>query len=111
MKILNASRELSKREEYKLTAGKGVQKIQDSTGLVIDVDIWAEYEDVNAKGETVKVLSIMDKDGSIYTTVSETFKRSFYQIVEKWAGEDLPGILVLEGSTKNGRTYYDCTIE
>ena len=79
-------------------------------GLNINVTMWALYEDLNVKGESVEVLAMMDADGQVYTTISEVFKRSFFGIVEDFKDEDFPEITILEGTTKAGRSYVDCDI-
>lgn len=109
MKILEKSGDLSKRTMFKLTEGKNTTKVSDAVGMQIKVSCWLIYEDENARGETVEVLSIQGIDGDIYTTVSDVFKRSFERIVETFDDEDIE-IVILDGLTKNGRTYYDCTI-
>lgn len=110
MKVIKANKTtFDKREAYKLTKGE-TKSIQEATGLVLDVETWLEYEDQNQKGDTVRVLAIMDKEGQVYSTISETFKQRFYEIVDIF-GDELPGILVTTGTSKAGRSYMSCTIE
>lgn len=110
MNIINQSRELTKMEQYKLTKSKKAISVKDAVGLSINVDAWCIYEDHNQKDETVQVLAVMDTEGSVYTTVSEVFTRSFLDIVETF-GDDMPPVEIIDGTTKSGRTYYDCTVE
>lgn len=111
MEILRKSKqELTAREQYKLTKNKKAISVKDAVGMQIKVNIWCQYQDQNQKGETVTVLAIMADDGEVYTTVSEVFTRSFFDIVDTF-GEDLPEVVIIDGTTKSGRTYYDCTIE
>lgn len=109
MTILEKSGDLSKRTIFKLTEGKNTTKVSDAVGMQIKVSCWIIYEDVDARGETMEVLSIQGSDGEIYTTISNVFKKSFDRIVETFGDEDIE-IIILDGQTKNGRTYYDCTI-
>ena len=111
MEIINKSRELTGREQYKLTKGKSAQSIKEAVGLTINVDLWCVYKDENQRKEEVEVLAIMDKEGQVYTTISDVFKRSFLDIVDEFKTEELPPIVVLEGTTRSGRTYVDCDIE
>lgn len=108
MNIINQSRELTKMELYKMTEGKKSVSVKDSVGLTFRVDAWCEYEDENERGDKSHVLSILATDGSVFTTVSDVFRRSFMRILEVF-GDDLPEIEILVGETKNNRTYYDCT--
>ena len=111
MEIINKSRELTGREQHKLTKGKSAQSIKEAVGLTINVDLWCVYRDENQRKEEVEVLAVMDKEGQVYTTISDVFKRSFLDIVDEFKTEVLPPIVVLEGTTRSGRTYVDCDIE
>ena len=108
MNIINQSRELTKMEIYKLTEGKKTISVKDAVGLTFRVDAWCEYEDQNEKGDKSHVLSILATDGCVYTTVSEVFRRSFMRILQVF-GDDMPEIEIIDGESKNNRTYYDCT--
>ena len=108
MNIINQSRELTKMEIYKLTEGKKTISVKDAVGLTFRVDAWCVYEDQNEKGDKSHVLSILATDGCVYTTVSEVFRKSFMRILQVF-GDDLPEIEILDGESKNNRTYYDCT--
>lgn len=108
MNIINQSGELTKMQLYKMTEGKKSISVKDAVGLTFRVWAWCEYEDQNERGDKSHVLSILATDGSVYTTVSDVFRRSFMRILEVF-GDDLPEIEILEGQTKNNRTYYDCT--
>lgn len=111
MEIIKSSKEFNKRELYKLTKGD-TESIQNAAGLVINLDCFIEYADVNQKGEEVEILAIMDKSGTVYSTISQTFKQRFYEIIDIFGtGEELPGIMVTEGRSKAGRSYMSCTIE
>ena len=110
MEIIKQSQEFTGAQRHKLTKGKNPVKVKDAVGLEIRVSMWVLYTDTDAKGEDFEVLSIMADDGTVYTTISETFKRSFFDILEDFAGEDLPDLVILEGTSKNNRTYYDCDI-
>ena len=111
MEILRKSKEeLTAREQYKLTKNKKSISVKDAVGMQIKVNLWCQYQDQNQKGEIVTVLAIMADDGEVYTTVSEVFTRSFFDIVDTFK-DDLPEVVIIDGTTKSGRTYYDCTIE
>jgi hypothetical protein len=109
MNIINKSRDLTKREIYKLTKGPSTS-VQDAVGMEIKVDCWLLYSDVNAKGEEVEILAILADDGSVYSTISGTFKRTFEEILEIFEDEELPEILIQEGTSKNNRSFAFCTI-
>ena len=99
---------LDKRTLYKLANSPGYS-MKDIDGSTITPEAWILYEDVNLRGETVEVLSVL-ADGEIYSTISETFKREFFKIVDFFGG-DVGSIRVITGSTKAGRSYVTCAVE
>lgn len=110
MKIIDKYGELTKQDLYKLTKGETVS-VRDAVGVEFKVDKYVIYDDENSRGETVNILAIMDSNRTVYSTVSETFKQRFLDIVEIFGDElkETP-ILITEGTSKNGRQYASCTI-
>lgn len=110
MNIIKTSRELNKKELYKLTKAPNSCSMTDAVGMTLKVDCWILYQDTNNKGETVEILAIMDGEGKVYTTISETFKRSFLEDICEIFDDpaEFPEIEIIEGTTKNGRTYINC---
>ena len=82
--------------------------MSDADGQVLELDAWALYEDVNSKGEAQEVLSLLTKDGDVFATISETFKREFEKMADHFK-ERLVKIKVISGTAKNGRTYITCS--
>ena len=107
MNILKTSRELTDEEVYLLCMQSSVNKMSDADGQVLELDAWALYEDVNSKGEAQEVLSLLTKDGDVFATISETFKREFEKMADHFK-ERLVKIKVISGTAKNGRTYITC---
>ena len=112
LKIKNASRptqdDFSKVELYKLIEGESTS-IQDAQGLVLNVTAWIKYETTNGQGREVEVLALMDDQGKVYSTISDTFKERFARIWEIF-GEEMPPILVTGGTSKAGRNFTSCTL-
>lgn len=101
-------KEDDKRSIYKMTRGENVS-LKNCVDAVINPQGIIEYHDVNAKEEEVDIVSILDKDGTVYAGQSSTFKRELYAI------DDLFGIgeyqiKVIGGVTKAGRDYISCTL-
>lgn len=98
-----------KRYVYKLTKArsKAIKELND--GDILQVMGYCKYEDVNAKGETHNILCIMDEHGNIFSTISETFRNSFDDIVNIMDGEDF-AITVVKGTSKAGRDFIDCEL-
>lgn len=110
MTITKISKELNKKEQYKMTKDAGIKKMKDYVGSSIDVYAYCIYTDFNSKdNKEVEVLSVMDTDGSVYATNSATFKKDFLDIAELMGGEDF-SIGVISGTSKKGREFITCTL-
>ena len=114
IKVLGTSRELTKVEQYKMTLGREITVLKDvPDGTMIDVDAFCEYIDVKDDGSEVTLLSILDKDGQVYSCQSATFRRSFSDICDIMVNEngfDNFSIKKLSGVTKAGRPFIDCAL-
>ena len=107
MNILKTSRELTDEEVYLLCMQSSVNKMSDAEGQVLELDAWAYYEDVNARGESNEVLAILTKDGDVFATISNTFIKEFLKMAEHF-NERLAKIKVITGTAKNGRQFVSC---
>lgn len=118
MKILNASRDFSPKEIYNMTQDKAVISVKNvPTNSILHVNGYVIFQDTNTKGETSEILSLIgtNDDGQIevWACQSETFKRSFMDIVDiitqsHMTIEDGVDIQKLDGESKSGRPYVDC---
>lgn len=106
MKIINKSGEFTRKEMYQMTKAESLS-IKDYEGVVITPAKWIQYEDTNSEGQLRTILSIMDADGQIYSTVSETFSRTFFEMLEFMEGEEFQ-LEVTKGTSNKGRDYYSC---
>lgn len=104
MEIIKATEGLSKKEIYDMTHGKDMQKMSDNEGVIIDVDKFVIYADANKDGEPVEILSIMDSKGDVYATNSPTAMNEF-DFIRTLMGDDPFSVVVVKGTSKNGRTY------
>lgn len=111
MNILEQSRELTKVELYLMTKNPAcisVSNVADST--VINVSAFLVYEDINSKGETVELLSILTPDNKVYACQSATFKKSFKDIADIADGDEF-AVVKVSGTTKAGRPYINCVLD
>ena len=109
-KIKKQSREFSRTEMYKMCEDTSTS-VQDAEGTVFSLDGYILYETTDADGRPVEVLAIKTEDGDVFSTVSETFKRNFFKILDYMDGSDESfDILITSGTSKNGRKYVSCTI-
>lgn len=103
-------------EQYKLTLAQGSKKMADQEGQEIEVDCFCLYRDMSkdedGKETEKEILSIRTRDGDILGTISETFKRDFFDLVNFFedAGEPLPTIKVISGKSKKDRKFVTCTV-
>lgn len=107
--IIKSNKELTKRESYRMTLDPAIKKMKDFIGEQIDVAAYCLYKDVNKDGKEVEVLSIMDEDGGVCATNSETFKRDFMNIAELMDGEEYT-IEIISGQSKAGREFITCML-
>lgn len=108
-KVVEASKVLSKLETYKMiVSDANISLGKDCEGLVLTPEVWVLYETTDKTGKAIEVLSIMDgKD--VYSTISETFKRHFFDILATF-GEEVVPIVVIYGTSKNGRQFVTCNV-
>lgn len=110
MTITKISKELNKKELYKMTMDAGIKKMKDYVGSSIDVYAYCIYTDFNSKdNKEVEVLSVMDTDGSVFATNSATFKKDFLNIATLMEGEDF-SVGVASGTSKAGREFITCIL-
>lgn len=110
MRIIEQSRELTKKEQYKMTLDAGIKTMKDvDDGTLIDVDAVIIFEDEKRDGEVVTITSIMDNGGCVYAFQSATFKKSLENIMDIMDGEPF-SIIKESGETKAGRPYINCRL-
>lgn len=114
MNIVETSRELTPFEIYNMTLSPEAESMKNASGKALKVSAWLTYEDADKKtGETINILTISDGfTGRSYGAQSETFKRSFHDIIDiaKKSGMDEIYIKVITGLTKAGREYINCVL-
>lgn len=104
MKIVKTYPEnLNKRDAYRLVKAASAKKLIDAAGSVLEPDAWVLYED-----EEKTVLTI-EADSEIFGTISETFIKEFMDAFNE-LGSDMGPIKVIQGQTKNGRSYITCEL-
>ena len=107
-----------KKQVYRMTKGDSlkVQDIEKGTSLAIDLFAVYEEEKVRTKqggkGEETYTDTVLafTSNGKKYGTISQTFIRSFLEIVEIMNGEPF-AIVITGGQTKNGRQYVNCELD
>lgn len=112
MRIINQSKELTMMQKYALTKNPLGKTMKEAVGQVIEIDIWAIYEDKNAKAEDVTILALRTKEGDIFRTISETFINAFDDICDLACdmGEEVKMIKPVSGLAKSGREYITCVL-
>lgn len=111
MKVLKASKELTKIEQYMLTVDKGAESMKDvPDGTSIPVSVWCYYEDEKEDGTPVEITAILDTSGKVYAFQSSTFRKSLERIHDVFGGEKY-AIIKKSGKTKAGRDFIDCCLD
>ena len=112
MEIIKSSGNIDKKAMFNMTEGGSSNKVSAAIGEVIDLAGWVLYRTEDSKGNPVTALSLLQKNGLIYATISETFIKKFDKIVA-FAEKELDGVFdirVIGGTSKNGCQYVDCEI-
>lgn len=98
---------------YKLTKSKSTKSISKMTDEELDavypVTAYCEYEDVNQRGETVTILSIMSGTDTVLAAQSAIFRDSFAGILDV-VGDRNFTIRIITAVSKSGRKYMDCDL-
>lgn len=117
--VKESSWEMSAREKLRYTDFTDVVQLDEATQageLIIDVDKWAVVMVHNEKSDTVDYVKyvIIDKEGQVYVTGSESFWRSFTAIYEVMSEEEetVYSIKVYRRESKNykGKDFLTCRI-
>ena len=104
IEIIEKSKELNKKELYKMTLDQDIEKLSDHVNSEIDVEAFVIFKD----GENT-ITSIMDKDGRVYASNSETFRKNLTDI-NSVMSPDPYTIEVKSGTSKSGRTFIYCSL-
>ena len=101
--IINSTED--KKAIYNMTRSRDRLSMKDAEEIA--VKDYIVFEDVNkATGEVVQLASIMDNDGTIYTTNSPTFIDDFAAIAD--AFPDVEVIKVVKCKSKKNREFLVC---
>lgn len=93
---------LSNKELFNAKASS--QKIEE--GLQIDVVNVGEYADTDKDGNTVTVSVLVDKDGTVYTSISKTVNETL-GMLEDIIAEDGHALIEVRADISNsGRKFY-----
>lgn len=109
--IKKQSRQLTKKELYMLCEAPSVS-VQEAEGVAFKLNAYVLYDTPDSDGRTVEVLAILTDEGDVYSTISETFKRNFFKILDYMQDSDEEyDIKIITGTSRNGRRYVSCTIK
>lgn len=110
MRIIETSRELSKKELYNSTKSATVFKMSDlANETEMNIDYWVHYVDEKEDGTEVDVIAIKEITGDTYATNSKSFIKAFLDIVDVMQGDEF-NIVKLNGVSRAGRTYITCSL-
>lgn len=93
---------LSKKELFNAKASG--QKIEK--GLQIDVVNVGSYGDTDKDGNPVEVSVFVDKNGSVFTTISETVNETLDMIEDIISDDGHAVVEVCENTSNSGRKFY-----
>lgn len=109
--INTQSRDFTEVEQYLMTLDRGIVSLKDvEDNTSIAVAGYLTFTDEKDNGESVDILSIITPDNEVFSTQSDTFKRSFDNIVNIMHDKSF-SIIKVSGTSKAGRPYIDCTLD
>lgn len=111
IKVTNQTKEFTSIEKYLMTTAptiKTVKTLQD--GDVIIVAGYLEFVDEKNDGTKVELMSIITTDNSVFSTQSDTFKRSIKDIETVMQEFPFP-VMKISGQSKAGRKFVDCVLD
>lgn len=97
---------LSKKELFNAKASS--HKIEK--GLQIDVVNVGSYPDTDKDEKSVMVSVLVDKDGTVFTSISKTVNETLDMLEDIIADEGHAEIEVVENTSNNGRKFYQLMI-
>lgn len=108
-KVVNASGEFDGKTVFALTKSPSIRTMKDCVDELVEVDKWLVYEDEDKKdpNKVNTILSVMDKDGSVRATNSNTFMNIFFDITSIMGNNGFT-IKVVSGTSKAGRNFITC---
>ena len=86
-------------------AGQKIEK-----GMKIEVVEVGTFADVDKDGHDVTVVALEAKDGTIYTTISNTISRAVDLLSEILQEQGTVTVQVNEAESNNGRSFYTLEI-
>lgn len=93
---------LSKKELFNAKASS--QKIEK--GLQIDVVNVGSYEDTDKDGKPVTVTVLVDKNGTVFTSISKTVNETLDMLEDIISDDGHALIVVCENTSNSGRNFY-----
>lgn len=97
---------LSKKELFNAKASG--QKIEK--GLQIDVVNVGSYTDTDKDGNPVSVSVLVDKNGSVFTSISKTVNESLDMLTDIISDDGHAVVEVCESTSNSGRKFYQLMI-
>lgn len=111
--ITYASMELTPREQFKILNGK-CESLKNCIGNTYDIVGYAKLDTENKDGTPVELVVFITESGECIATNSKVCIKSFEAMVEAFGTPtvDTPitEVQVIEGTSKNGRTFLDITL-
>lgn len=111
--ITYTSRELTPREQFKILNGK-CKSLKNCIGNTYDIVGYVKLDTENKDGTPIKLFVFITESGECIATNSKVCIKSFEAMVEELgtptADNPITDVLVVEGTSKNGRNFLDITL-
>lgn len=107
MKTIEASREFTPKETYRMTKDPAISKMSLHKGKKFVVSEYLYYEDTNkSSGDSQTILSIMTDKGEVFATNSPTLQEDFRDLCSMYPdGHITDPVEIVSGTSKAGREF------
>lgn len=109
MEIKFTNKNLGKREIYAHTRASATSLKDVAENFVITPVEIVVYDDVNSKGETNTIMSIIDGNGEHFATNSKFFREELLYINDLM-GDEPYDVIVKKPTSKGGRQFVTCEL-
>lgn len=119
VKITSCNKDLTARERIKTkdtTNALALDEVVNGDSVIISPEVWAELaihneRNTNSDETDYNKYVVIDKDGTKYTTSSNSFWYSFIEIAKEMEGEDFEiEVYKVESKNYKGKYFINCSI-
>lgn len=106
MQIISKSAGLNERQVFQVTQNGTAQKVKENNGRTFDVVEYVLYKDALEGEEERELVALVTSDGDVIASNSPTVIRQFKKMLDTFT-LPITNVQIQQGTSKNGRAYYN----